>query len=1318
MFSLILLVVGLLWLQPALGVAVSWIADSVSLTFGSIDFVGPTSNTTTDASGWKLSVEGVSNGPIHKSDSGHFQLKFYVTTVDYGILVGTSVCIPLGLKQTEVTTMLESTVLTGSSGSNTHLYTLSQMMTVKAKKFREERSTIDVTNSYEFVLDGSIVGQEIDFTAFMLTTSCETPRTVGNWEDVNRWSTGVVPTSADDVTITAGSGVIRLNSDVTVSSLTTLGGLILAYESSCPDDWESNPTNNPSTKCYKRFDTMQNFDDAETTCRTSAYGSMDSHLVQISNAEELLVVQRLCRGQTGTITTVKGCWIGLSDPGGLGKYSWIQPETVRSNSFRDWRRYEYNNHTFSEGLGTNGELCVQMVPWQADALIKEQGSFNDVACKLEKPFVCQIFSKTVRRKITVSGITTLSGGGMTGGEMDLLGTAYMNNFYAWKSSFIRLGPSATGSTLTNLYMEQGSTLSLEASVSSSQTSYVGEILNLDVNMTAPLQMQSYFIMASGTTWTITGNVSINARANIEAIVSVAADINFNLNQGGSLSRSTYTLTGASTYLNLGGGSQMSTYDAYELKTQHRGEVIGEYSNNIANEIAEPTTGKFLISGVFKLKLSGGATAITPEITECIPYHSTAAELAEIIGALPTVQNRGGVTVRRYGSGEDPLFGYGYTYRIEMDAPPTTAFAEGALDLEVHCYGIPDCGCSETKVPLTDPSGQKMCHRKEGNSSRVDGNACVTPPVIAMSRVTYLSYTATYGLGSIIIGDGTHRLPPISNVLISSASTGLGIVGADEINWGGIAVDGVGTIICAGTGWANWDSASVIFGPAWWDIRGYVHMLETAPAFNMQVDVFVLSGLGSVLTASPHSNMTWSSGTWNGGTVGGRSRLNILGNVQAGGTNKALRYGITMFVQEAATFTWTSGNISLANGASIIVEGTFDMQTTGDRKFIGEAHLLSAAEPEYIAMLKQEPDMQWHGYFGLEIPTELRGGFYRNPLCGDQCTRENYMWFRQNGNFSFSALSNTSFNLPVNLLGSSRMRMGSQSYVEMASGGICGNDVVVDIASGTTYTFSGGQMSMRATCKIQGEGELLIAGGAHDMSFSIDAHITIAGGIMIWPFSRGPGLSITFNGGLLIEKKGRLQIEPYSTNIVVYGEVILKDECMLQFPMIGTAAQPTNSDKPDAPDPSPRGSVTAVNLLTWLGGTMRGKADFISEGTLTISGGLKQIRSMAKLVNKGLATWDHGDILMADNADFMNLGTVQMTNGSLYFDANNLYQGTIIPTESGGDVFALNFHSYDLDSGWLSYLDYVNLRTQVVSRAPVGWTEADQDLTLQTPLNIV
>lgn len=106
--------------------------------------------------------------------------------------------------------------------------------------------------------------------------------------------------------------------------------------------------------------------------------------------------------------------------------------------------------------------------------------------------------------------------------------------------------------------------------------------------------------------------------------------------------------------------------------------------------------------------------------------------------------------------------------------------------------------------------------------------------------------------------------------------------------------------------------------------------------------------------------------------------------------------------------------------------------------------------------------------------------------------------------------------------------------------------------------------------------------------------------------------------------------------------------------------------------------------------------------------------------------------MADQADFVNLGTVQMQNGSELFSGDILVEGTVIPSENGGDLFALDFHSWDLDQGALDFsgalcsdegcvvvfcdvclitysmlcsvVEYVRLRTEFVSRAPIGWTE--------------
>lgn len=1403
---------------------VMWQNDTVEMTFGygssNTSFIGPISNDTLHYSGYKLNITAVANGPIYKETNltkGHFNLKFYIDTASYGTLSGTtSSCIPLTATQEDVRSVVASTTLSQISNGTTYGYTLSDILpTVKVQKYRQLVNTTALTLTFMVTLDGK---EMKDLVMYMRTAGCDTPRTIGDWDDPTKWHTGVVPTSTDKVWLPEAAGVIVLDStkNVTIAGLTTNGGHIIGQHSVCPYGWNSNPTNNPSKKCYRMFEEPKNFDDAEAYCNRHAtqdsisglaLGSMDAHLVQIANEGELLTTQRLCRGQLNTITTFEGCWIGLSDPDGVGKFAWIQPETVTNNTFRDWQRYMKNNHTFSEGESTNGELCVQMKPWQNDALIREQGSFNDASCNLTKPFVCQMFGTTRRATVVVHGTTHLSGGGIEGGNLLLYGSSHIEEFYAHDSASVTVNTPYISATdlgdstvldsvgnyytfenysnkVTTLVLEEGSSLYLNADVTSFNYTYIGESKDLG-DATNKLGMQSYLYIAPGVTWTIPGisldnltmdsyfwtnktvpygynattnsimysvgnysymlysdnstwdyydypyNVTINCRSSIFGLVDVGEGVRFNLNQGGALSESRVILQGNTTVLNLGGGSQMSTYDAYEVKLQHRGPVIGEYMNSIAYETPERTTGNYSHVGVYRMTMTGTSLAGTSQTqtTQCIPYDATALELATILNELSLVTERGSATVRRYGNGEDVNFGYGYTHRIEMDAPPTSAFAMGSLQLTINCYGLHDCGCAETIVPLVDPTGQKMCPRREGNSSRVNADGCVTDPIITVSQLTRLSYTETNGRGSLVIIDGAHRLPPLSNVSIESADLGLGIVGADEIYWGGIAVDGVGTIICTGTGWESWDAATVLWGPADWDVRGYVTMLENAPAFSMEVGNFRLAQKGSILTATVGSNMTWQSGVWEGGTVGGRSTLNIKGDITATGTNKAIRYGMTVFIDASSTLTWSSGDISLADGAVIVVEGEFRMDTVNGKQYLGEAHLLKDLlddAADYEDMLVTELDRQWHGYFGLEIDPELRGGWYVNPLVGsgswypNDMVRDgnNYMLVTANGVLSFADGSSTSISVPVNMLGSSRMNLGNDSNVELASGGICGNDVVVTVSQGTNFSFTGGRMAMRYTCTVKGEGELLIAGGAHDMSYSIDAHITIAGGYLIWPESRGPSRSITFNGGLLIQGDGTLEIQPYSTKIIVYGDVIFRDQCLLQFPMMGIASSPSNSDSPAAKDPTERGTLTAVDYMLWEGGTLRGKADFIAQNSLVMTGGLKKIRSLAKLVNNGTAEWDTGDIVMADNADFMNLGTVKMRGGQLYFEASDVYEGTVTPIESGGDVFAKTFHSYDIDSGALSYNYYIEQRKIYVSRTPEGWSFADQDNTVQTPRNII
>lgn len=1243
---------------------------------------------------WLVNIYFSSNGPagVYQNDGGHVKLIISANVTNSINLndkySGTTGCVRIGSNFNDVTSLIQTTILYNQFNKSAD-YKLTDILNVTTKKFkRSVGKTYNLTYGISFSSD-IVAG----FHASISTVGCNKIRTIGYWNDPNRWVSKSVPVSSDNVVFPVNSGVVMLVNDISLKSITMNDGLLYSYKTGCPDGWSIDPIGTTVRKCYKLFTNSSSFHDAESTCENSGYGSIDAHLVEISNYNELNTVRGLCRGAMNDAVVNEGCWIGLKDKLGDGHYNWLEPNGLLRTSFRNWRRPEWNNKTVSDGIRTPGELCVHIVGWREDPLIEEQGSWNDMGCSIKKPFICQTFAKTTRYQITVTQIS-VNNGAMEGGILSLTAASTINNLSVRRSaSLLLLGGS---STISNITLTDGSSLSinLPASVEFTTSAIVGE-------PSYPIGLQPQF-KATGNIATANGlslyQVQINARSLISSGVSIGANSNILFNQGGDMSAATINTASLTSTFTLGGyASRLVAYDAFDIQLSHRGQVVGEFLNSTEPSLLENSKAV----GVYRLSVVG-----TGDVTRCIDYHASAAELEAILKQLYSIRERGGVTVRRYGDGNDPLFSFGYTHRVEIDASTTSNFAAGPLTISLKCVGIVNCYCAQTKVAMVDARGQSECPAGT-YSSGVDNSKCVINPTIAVTRISTLSYTRTNGLGKLSLSGGVHRLPPLSNIPIT-CSAGSGIVAADVISWTSFSATVVGRFVITGTGWSCWDSALVLFLPPWAEGRGLLSVLDNTPSFSMTVSTFRIYDQASVLTASPNSRITCQTGTWGGGIIGGLSTMFITNTITAqSANNKALKYGITLFINSTANFVWNKGNISFSDGAYMIVEGAMEVKTVGPMQYFGQAQLLQTNNTN-STILEQQSGIQWHGYYDNTLPAELRYGWYRNPLCGAICLRTSQVYIRKSAKVTFDDNSNCTFAVPVNLIGTNIMTVGDSSFINLQSGGTLGNNVLVNVKQGVTITLSGGSMNMENTCKIKGEGKLIVAAGAHYCASVIDLAITISGGALIWPLENGQGLSITFNGGLLINKTGKLQVQPFNTSIIVKKFVTFQDQSYLQFPEIGSAAQPSNFDRQDAPDTSPRGKLVALDEFRFQSGKLSGKADFISNKTMYIETDSDKTMDMqARIINKGHLELT-GDIFMANGADILNLGTVQIIGETaLGYNSGIFFKGTIIPVTNGGDVFALNYHSYDADEGGLDYSQYVSLRTLIVSRAPQNWKKEDQ-----------
>ena len=724
---------------------------------------------------------------------------------------------------------------------------------------------------------------------------------------------GYYPNSASDSVIFPNtSGVLRLHEDMELMNAKMQGGTIIAQDTDCPLGWTVSTLSSPGLKCYRLFENTTDYFSASVQCRESGHGSLGARLALIDSYEELRFVQGLCRGDSNSEAYLRGCWIGLMDRLGNGKFRWEQNELRAqistdgnrgsySLAFYDWRRITArSNITLTGGIDIHSpQRCVHLVPWQSDPLIQEQGSMLDVDCGRHKAYVCQMYASTHKYQLTLSTSSFEGDSELQGGRTLISDSTSITSLIATRSAEIVLKSTSdpNNNYISRLQLEDSSTLRADRGFTlRGAVDYpMLEILVGSVDQTTSElgRGQPVFYLSEGQSMTIDNsiNAKINARVDISGTIHVGENAYVSLMQGGDLSRAELEIS-SSSEVSLGAYStRLSAYDAFDLRLAHRSAVLGEYIGPHLTEepiVGAHGTGLPSLYGVFKLGVTVAGPVIMQSITDCIPYNASAEELAGFLNALAPISERGNVTVRRIGDAHDPFFGFGFLHRIELSAIPTEYFQHERVELFIAAYGV-SAGCAETSVSLLDPRGQPSC-KLSGYSSKIRAESCVIPPDISLERISALSYTDSLNSGGrLSVTAGVHRMPPITTWIVAS-SGGRAICSADEIFWAGIVLSNYGSLSITGEGWKSWDSSFLLYLPDNTQGREWAGLSSVNSVYMEISDLLEITGVSSFLISSPHSvvKVKGQQNYWGGGIMRGVGQMHIHYNLTLGGSFKSLQ----------------------------------------------------------------------------------------------------------------------------------------------------------------------------------------------------------------------------------------------------------------------------------------------------------------------------------------------------------------------------------------------------------------------------------------------
>jgi len=189
-----------------------------------------------------------SNGRIYEDEVGNYKLNF-VYTNQYGLtFTGQTGCIKSAQAYLPIQKAINNVSLyyVGSDGVVQRDATgpVKKIMSLYQVKVKNYFNPHDNTNNYDYKLHIELRLKSRLAESLVVSrddTECAPFRTIGQWNDANKWSPNGVPQAFSEVIFPVDAGVIKLTADVNVSSLTMRGGQIVGYDTYCPYGWSVEP---------------------------------------------------------------------------------------------------------------------------------------------------------------------------------------------------------------------------------------------------------------------------------------------------------------------------------------------------------------------------------------------------------------------------------------------------------------------------------------------------------------------------------------------------------------------------------------------------------------------------------------------------------------------------------------------------------------------------------------------------------------------------------------------------------------------------------------------------------------------------------------------------------------------------------------------------------------------------------------------------------------------------------------------------------------------------------------------------------------------